>query len=125
MFPHSYIRDLTPMLEAAYHRKIKVLISSAGGAGSDGQTSDFVELINEIATTNDWQLKVVAVFSGVEKSLVREKLLETKVVPCGEGPRPLEVADVDEVKEVVAQIGAEPFMEVLSESSLGTDCGTV
>ena len=29
----SYIRDLSAMLEACFHRKIKVLIGSAGGDG--------------------------------------------------------------------------------------------
>lgn len=63
-----------------------------------------------------WKLKIGAIYSGVEKSVVQSKLSEDKIVPCGDGPPPLTKEDIDLAKVIVAQIGAEPFMELLSKS---------
>lgn len=114
----SIRRDMEPMLEACFHRGIKVLISSCGGAGLDAQVDDFVSIIQEIAEDNQWTFKVGAVYSKVDKGTVLAKLEEGKVTPCGEGPPELRSVDVEKSGNIVAQIGAEPFMELLSKLGL-------
>src|SRR5271170_4045105 len=43
----SYVRDIQPMVDACYHHKVKVLISSVGGDGSDEHVDDFVKIIQD------------------------------------------------------------------------------
>ena len=54
----SYIRDLTPMLEASSKYGIKVLISSAGGDGTNAHVEELFEIIKEIATEKGYNFKV-------------------------------------------------------------------
>ena len=103
------------MLEACFHRKVKVLVSSAGGAGTDAQADTFLEIIDEIAKANHWQFNVAAIYSSVDKDLAHSKFAAGKIQPCGAGPAPLQKSDIEAAQVIVAQIGSEPFSEVLSE----------
>lgn len=109
----AILRDLEPMLEAAFLHKIKVIISSAGGSGTDAQVLEMVSMINEILLKRQWCLRVATIFSSVDKALVQAKLKKDMVHPCGEGPPPLQSQVVDDSDVVVAQIGAERFLDVL------------
>ncbi len=44
----SYVRDLTPILQACFHKKIQVLIGSVGGDGSDKHVQEMFEIVQEI-----------------------------------------------------------------------------
>lgn len=112
------VRDLTPLLEACYYRKIKFLATSAGGAGLDAQTDELVEIIESIAEEKGWNFKIASIHSSVSKDIIRKKFKENKIVPCGEGPPPLEGKDIDNAVRIVAQIGREPIMEVLKDDSV-------
>jgi len=54
----SYVRDLTPMLEASSKYGTKLLISSAGGDGSNAHVDELLEIIREIATDKGYNFKV-------------------------------------------------------------------
>lgn len=54
----SYVRDLTPMLEASSQYGTKLLISSAGGDGSNAHVGELLEIIREIATDKGYNFKV-------------------------------------------------------------------
>ena len=54
----SYIRDLTPILDACHQFGIKFLVSSAGGSGSNEHVDELVGLINEICEANGYSFKV-------------------------------------------------------------------
>lgn len=45
----SYARDLTKLLEAVLKYRIPLLISSAGGDGTDAHVKEFLDIIGEIA----------------------------------------------------------------------------
>jgi hypothetical protein len=56
----SYIRDLTPILEASSKYGTKVLISSAGGDGTNAHVEELFEIIQEIATDKGYNFKVLS-----------------------------------------------------------------
>ncbi|KAI7782692.1 hypothetical protein LA080_013028 [Diaporthe eres] len=109
---NSYIRDLEPILAACFHFKIKVLISSVGGDGSDKHLQEMFEIVTEISCRLGFSFEVATIKAGSDRNLVKRKIASSKVHPCG----PVEdlLPDVvDGAVDVVSQMGAEPFMEAL------------
>lgn len=103
----SYIRDLEPILAACFHYKIKALIGSVGGDGSDKHVAEILDIVTEIAHRLGFSFKVATITAGVDRNLVKQRIAASKVHPCG----PVEdlVPDVvDGAVDVVAQMGAEP-----------------
>jgi hypothetical protein len=103
----SYIRDLTPILEACFHRKIQVLIGSVGGDGSTKHVAEMLEIVNEIALSNSFTFKVATIDAGIDREMVKSRIREGRVGPCGPLENLTEEA-VDRAVDVVAQMGAEP-----------------
>ncbi|KAJ5248943.1 hypothetical protein N7468_000394 [Penicillium chermesinum] len=108
----SYIRDLTPLLQACFHKKIQVLIGSAGGDGSDKHVQEMYEMVEEIAQKEGFSFKVATISAGINRDMLRERIINHKVSPCG----PVEELTVDSAEraiDIVAQMGAEPFLKAL------------
>lgn len=103
----SYVRDLTSMLEASFYRKIKVLISSAGGDGSNSHVREMLSIVEEIAQKKGFNFKVVTIEQNIQRQWIKTRVVEGKSSPCGPLDS-LEVADVDDAVEIVGQMGAEP-----------------
>ena len=103
----SYVRDLTPILQECFHRKIQVLISSAGGDGSDKHVQEMLEIIEEISKDEGFSFKVATVNAGFDRDLLNERISNGKVSPCG----PVEELTIDSAGraiDIVAQMGSEP-----------------
>ena len=111
----AYLRDLEPMLEAAATRKIPLLIGSAGGTGTNAQVDFMMGLVREIAAAKGHRFKAAAIYADVPKDLVKRRLAEGRIGPCGPVP-PLTEADVDDAVNIVAQMGVEPFSKALEEA---------
>jgi hypothetical protein len=103
----SYIRDLTPFVIACAHYGCKLLISSAGGDGSDKHVKEIYDMVANIIETNGFKFKVATIFSSMNKDVIKQNLKEGKVEPCGPVPE-LSASDVDAAVEIVAQMGVEP-----------------
>jgi len=110
----SYARDVSLMLKAAYERKIPLIISSAGGAGTDAQVDFMIDLIRELSAANGYRFKLAAIYSSVDRAMIHTRLREGRITECGPSGT-LEPSTIDEAVEIVAQIGAEPFAKVLAE----------
>ncbi|KPI37688.1 CaiB/baiF CoA-transferase family protein [Cyphellophora attinorum] len=108
----SYVRDLTPLLEACYHRKIKVLIGSVGGDGSTKHVAEMLEIVTEITRSKGFAFKVATIDAGIDRDFVKSRIRVGRVGPCGPVEDLSEEA-VDRAVDVVAQMGAEPFLEAL------------
>lgn len=105
----SYIHDLEPMLAACFRFKIKVLISSAGGDGSDKHLQEMLDIVIEISSRLGFSFKVATINAGIDRNLVKRRIASSKVHPCG----PVEdlLPDVvDGAVDVVGQMGAEPYV---------------
>jgi hypothetical protein len=103
----SYVRDLTPILQACFHRKIKVLIGSVGGDGSTKHVAQMLDIVSEIAEEEGLAFKVATIDAGIDRGLIKQRIQNGKVSPCGPLPN-LQIDEVDRAVDVVAQMGAEP-----------------
>ena len=111
----AYMRDLEPMLDACATRRIPLLIGSAGGTGTNEQVDFLMNVIRGIAQGRGHRLHAAAIYADVPKALVRQRLSEGRMAPCGPVP-PMTETDIDEATNIVAQMGAEPFTRALDEN---------
>ncbi|KQP23648.1 3-methylaspartate ammonia-lyase [Pseudorhodoferax sp. Leaf267] len=110
----AYIRDLTVMLKATATRKVPAYISSAGGAGTNSQVDALLGVIAEIAQANGWTFQAAAIYSDIDKAVILDRLGAGRIEPCASAPA-LTAQDVTSSTNIVAQMGAEPFLQVLRE----------
>ncbi len=108
----AYVRDLATILAATSGRGIPLLIGSAGGTGTNAHVEFLLDVIREIARSNGTRLRVAAIDADIPKTLVRQRLAQGRISPCGPVP-PLVEQDIDDAANIVAQMGAEPFMRAL------------
>lgn len=108
----SYIRDLTHMLSACFYRRIKVLISSAGGDGSNKHVAEMLDIIKEIASAHNFSFKVATITTDISRETVKARIVKGQAHPCGP-VADLTENDVDRAVDIVGQMGAEPFIAAL------------
>jgi hypothetical protein len=113
----SYKRDLAPILEACSIYGIKLLIGSAGGAGTNEQVDFTIRIIQELADEGGWLFKIAAIKFKDDRNAFLSKLQAGKVRPCGPAPQ-LMADDICDATTIVAQMGAEPFQEALKDPSI-------
>ncbi|KAJ5100569.1 hypothetical protein N7456_006621 [Penicillium angulare] len=111
----SYIRDLTPILEACFYHGIKVLIGSVGGDGSDKHVQEMLEIVQEISKKSGFSFKIATISASIDRNLVKRRIQTNRVGPCGP-VKDLTVDDVDRAIDIVAQMGAEPYLRALSSN---------
>ncbi|KAF4468914.1 caib baif family enzyme [Fusarium albosuccineum] len=110
----SYVRDLEPILAAAFRYKIKVIIGSVGGDGSNKHVAEMLEIVTEITKREGYTFKIATIEAGIDKGLIKQRIADSRVSPCGP-LEPLLPDVVDGAVDVVAQMGAEPYLEALKE----------
>jgi hypothetical protein len=110
----AYMRDLELVLQACAERKIKLIVSSAGGPGIDEHVEAMVAMIREIAAGKRWRFKLATITANVDRAVIHRRLDANRVVECGPAGELTHEA-VDKATNIVAQMGAEPFARVLSE----------
>jgi hypothetical protein len=111
----AYVKDIEVLLEGQRAAKVPLLISSAGGDGTDLHVDVFRDIIAEIVQRRGWRLKLAKIYSDVDKAHISRELKAGRIEPLGPVP-PLDPREVDAATVVVAQIGAEPFVKALDES---------
>ncbi|KAI0894269.1 hypothetical protein F4806DRAFT_118156 [Annulohypoxylon nitens] len=112
----SYVRDLRKLLKLVHQFHVPLIFSSAGGDGIDEHVREIVEVIEEIsaeAGNEGYSFKTVAIFSNIDKAVVRERLSEGKISGCGACVPPLMEEDIESSSCVVAQMGPEPFIDAM------------
>lgn len=103
----SYVRDLEPILAACFHAKVKVLISSVGGDGSTKHVAEMLDIVRDISKEKGYKFKIATIDAGMDRELIKRRIREGKVSPCGP-VEPLLPEVVDDAVDVVSQMGAEP-----------------
>lgn len=109
----GYTRDLRPMLQAVHRHRIPLIVSSAGGAGTRAQVDAMVALVETIATEEGFSLRIATVYAEVPTGVVTERLAAGRVAANVRGELPT-AAEVEGTAALVAQLGAEPFTEILT-----------
>jgi hypothetical protein len=119
------------MLDACYHLGVKILIGTAGGAGSDKHVDMLADIISDMTIQRRYSFRVATIKSNISKDVIHKKLGEGKISPCGPVP-PLDANEITRadagkallqfhdvrlkfLNTVVAQMGPEPFVKVLEE----------
>ena len=103
---------VSPMIDAVYHHGVKLLISSAGGAGPKPQVDLLTEIISDLVNEKQYSLEVATIYSDVSKETVLRKLKLGQISPCGEIEQ-LKAEAVQNSDQIVCQIGHEPFLKAL------------
>lgn len=113
----SYVRDLRKLLKLAHAFHVPLIFSSAGSDGSDEHLQEILDIIEDLAREdgNDaYSFKTVGIFSGIDKSLIKERLKAGAISGCGACVPPLTEEDIDASVRVVAQMGPEPFIDAMA-----------
>lgn len=111
----AYVKDIEVLLEGQRAAKVPLLISSAGGDGTNLHVDVFRDIIAEIAQKRGWHFKLASIYADIDKGHIKKELQAGRVEPLGPVP-PLDPREVDAATVVVAQMGAEPFLKALDES---------
>ena len=77
----SYIRDLKPMLEGCKKYGAKLLIGSAGGAGTNAQVDFSVDIIREISKSLGQSFKLATIKFQDDRKLFKTKLAAGATAP--------------------------------------------
>ncbi|MGI8677465.1 MAG: acyclic terpene utilization AtuA family protein [Jatrophihabitans sp.] len=107
----AYVRDLRPLLRAVHRHRIPLIISSAGGAGTDAQVDHLVALVERIATDDGFTLRVGSIHADIPVDVVLQQLAAGKLAVNVRGELPT-ADDVKSTVALVAQMGAEPFTAI-------------
>jgi hypothetical protein len=103
---------VAPMLDACYNHGVKILIGTAGGAGSDKHVDALYEIVRDMAAKRKYEFRVATIKSNISRTVIHQRFKQGRISPCGPVP-PLEVDEIDMADEVVAQMGPEPFVKAL------------
>jgi len=114
----AYMKDLEVLLEAQREARIPLLISSAGGDGSNLHVDAFRNMIAEISRKKGWRFRLAKIYADIDKGLIARELKAGRVEPLGPVP-PLAPGDIEAATVIVAQMGAEPFLKALDEGADG------
>ncbi|KAL0253466.1 hypothetical protein SLS55_010445 [Diplodia seriata] len=108
---------LTKLLELVDTFHVPLIFSSAGGDGTDDHVRELLHIIEDIAAREQnasYRFKTVALFAGIDKILVHDRLRAGQITGCGPCVPPLTAADIDATVTVVAQMGPEPFVDAMT-----------
>jgi len=111
----AYVKDIEVLLAAQHQHRIPLLISSAGGDGSNLHVEAFRGIIAEIAKKRGWRFKLASIYADIDKGHIARELKAGRIEPLGPVP-PLDPAEIEAATVVVAQMGAEPFVKALDEA---------
>jgi hypothetical protein len=110
----AYYKDIGILLQAAHQCKVPVYISSSGGAGSNEQVDLFVDIVKKISEENNYHFKIAVIYANIEKELIKRKLKQKKIQPCGPVAE-LTEEEIDAATTIVAQMGVEPYLKAIDE----------
>lgn len=109
----SYIAELLILLKAVHEHNIPLYISSAGGAGSNIQVDKIQDMVKEICEQQGYSLSSASIYADIPNEIVKDKLVNGQISPCGKSVPALTLLELNNTKNVVAQMGMEPFVEAI------------
>ncbi|KAN0119254.1 protein of unknown function (DUF4387) domain containing protein [Hyaloscypha variabilis] len=113
--PHeAHVRDFAHVLDAIFHHKLKLIITSAGGDGSNYHVDEFVKIVDDYCLEKGYSLKLGKIYANVPKDIVRKALKKGVVTPCGAVPE-LIPEEIDLAVQIVAQMGHEPLVDLMEK----------
>lgn len=110
----AYLRDLALLLKASFEQRLPLFISSAGGPGIGSHVDGMIDLIREISAEKGYRFRIAAIYSDIDRGIIHRRLNEGRVSPCGPAGDLTHDA-IDGAANIVAQMGAEPFRQMLAD----------
>ncbi|KAF3934686.1 hypothetical protein ABW20_dc0104943 [Dactylellina cionopaga] len=111
------VRDIEVLVKACHTHNIPALIGSIGGDGENAFVDSCVEIIAECIKTNGYRpMKIISIYSEIPKDLIRRKMKDGLITPCGGGVPELQNEDLEAATRVVAQMGVEPYVKAMEEN---------
>ncbi|MCE4617704.1 MAG: DUF1446 domain-containing protein [Desulfurococcales archaeon] len=110
-------RDLFYLVKASTEREIPLLIGSAGGAGAEPHVNWTLERLRRITQKLGTRLKAGVIYTDVDKGELIRKIESgtyNKPIPHSR-LSPLKTETISNTKRIVAQVGVEPFTQLLKE----------
>jgi len=105
-------RDLRLMLLAGQRASVPVIVGSAGTAGGDPHLAFTRSIVEEIAREERLRFRLALIHAELDRTYLKDKLRRGHVRALHPAPL-LDEEAVDHAVRIVAQMGAEPFMEAL------------
>jgi hypothetical protein len=113
----GFERDLAVILRVCHLRHIPILVGSAGGDGENQFVDLLIEIVEKLIKDNSYRtMKVIGIYSEISKDLVRQKLANGLISPCGGGVPELTEHDISTATRIVAQMGHEPYVKAMEEN---------
>ncbi|KAJ9136538.1 CAIB/BAIF family enzyme [Coniochaeta hoffmannii] len=110
-------RDLETFAKAAHLYHVPALIGSIGGDGENAHVDTAAEIIAAAVKKNGYRpLKIIKIYAEIPKDLVRQKLDNGLIGPCGGGVPGLTEDDIASSTRIVAQMGLEPYLKAMREN---------
>jgi hypothetical protein len=110
-------RDLETFAKAAHLYRVPSLIGSIGGDGENAHVDTAAEIIAAAVKRNGYRpLKIVKIYADIPKDMVRQKLADGLISPCGGGVPKLTEHDITTSTRIVAQMGLEPYLKAMREN---------
>jgi hypothetical protein len=106
-------RDLELLLEAQVESGAKLVIGSAGGAGSDAHLAHTLAILRDCVAARGRPRRIAVISSEMRKDELREALRAGKISAFETPHLPTE-EDIEAAAHVVAQIGVEPIAAALT-----------
>lgn len=112
----AYEKELGILVPAAKKAGIPLIVSSAGGDGTNEHVDLFVDIVKDIAKEQNLSLRIGRIYSDVDKAEVLEAMKEGQVSAMTNVPE-LTEDDVEQTTVITAQMGAEPFISLLEKEN--------
>jgi len=109
--------DLELLLIAAREKKIPLIIGSCGSTGTDRGVDLYAEIVKDISKERNLsEFKVAKIYSEIDPTYLKKSLKENRIEPLG-SEKKISLDDIDASSHVVAMMGVEPIIKVLSEGA--------
>jgi hypothetical protein len=114
--------DLKISIIGAMKAGIPLLIGSCGTCGTDSTVNEFAAITEEIFREEGFSGRAAKVYSQQDPAVLKRKWEEGKIHPL-EGAPEITKNTFDECTNIVALMGAEPFIEAVKKSAQIVLCG--
>ncbi|MCI1987414.1 MAG: DUF1446 domain-containing protein [Lactobacillus sp.] len=108
----AYEKELDILVPAALAAHIPLIVTSAGGDGTDQHVDLFAEIVRRIAANHHAHLRLATIHSDVPKAQVQAALDAGQIQSMVNAPT-LTPAVIADTTVITAQMGAEPYLDLL------------
>ncbi|MCU1376126.1 MAG: hypothetical protein JWO68_3412, partial [Actinomycetia bacterium] len=108
----AYERDLRLGLDGARRAGVPLIIGSCGGGGGDLAVAGYLELVERIARSEGWKLKVACVYTEPDRALLVDKFESGQLLALPGAPT-IDRSTLQADGHIVAMAGTEQIQRAL------------